>query len=565
MLFNSLAFFWFLPCVYALYRVLPFRWQNWMLLVAGYVFYGFWDVRFLFLIAFSTTVDFSIGMLMADRTMTARQRWAASVFLVGAALVSLCPNWLALHRGISGSHNAAAFFTLEPLGLKVLAGTVAFVLIANLMIGTIKWPPSERRRRFFICCSVFVNLAFLGFFKYFNFFVDSAEDALHTLGINPTSFRLSLVLPVGISFYTFQSLSYTIDVYRRRIAPTTRFWDFALFVAYFPPMVAGPIERARHLLPQLTRPRRIRLIQSMDGIVLIVLGLFKKVAIADGIAPAVASIFTSTGAVSRSDIVLATVLFAVQIFCDFSGYSDIARGVSKLFGIELILNFDMPYFSSNPSEFWRRWHISLSSWLRDYLYIPLGGSRHGPLRTYLNLFLTMLLGGLWHGAAWNYVLWGGYQGALLCGHRLLTHGRGTLPTSSEAIRGTTALHGGAVRSSRFLPTWLSRPLRIAVFLGFCCYGWLLFRAHSLDQITAFTAQLFGFGASGPSVITKPTTSALVGILVLGLLQFVDYRNDRLDSFKRWPLPFQGALYATLIFILIMGTSNAPQQFIYFQF
>jgi alginate O-acetyltransferase complex protein AlgI len=225
----------------------------------------------------------------------------------------------------------------------------------------------------------------------------------------------------------------------------------------------------------------------------------------------------------------------------------------------------LPYFSKNPSEFWRRWHISLSSWLRDYLYIPLGGSRRGSVRTYCNLFLTMLLGGLWHGAAWNYVLWGGYQGMLLCGHRLMTHGRETLPTSGEAIRGTSTLHGGAVRGSRLLPAWLSTPLRIAVFFFFCCYGWLLFRAHSFEQIKAFTAQLLGFGTSGPSVIAKPTTSALAGIAVLSLLQFVDYRNGCLESFKRWRLPFQGVLYATLIFILIMGTSNAPVQFIYFQF
>ena len=564
MLFNSLTFFAFLACVYVLYRILPFRLQNWMLLVAGYVFYGFWDVRFLFLIAFSTTVDFSIGMLMADNIMKVRQRWTASLFLVGAAFFSLCPNWLAFQGNTNGSHRTD-FLTLQPLGLKVLTGTIAFVLIANLMISAIKQPPTESRRRFYICCSVLVNLAFLGFFKYFNFFVDSAEHALRTIGIDPTNFRLSIVLPVGISFYTFQSLSYTIDVYRRRISPTARFWDFALFVAYFPPMVAGPIERARHLLPQLTKPRRIRLIQTMDGIVLIVLGLFKKVAVADGIAPAVASVFASAGTVSRSDIAIGTFLFAIQIFCDFSGYSDIARGVSKLFGIELILNFDLPYFSRNPSEFWRRWHISLSSWLRDYLYIPLGGNRHGSVRTYCNLFLTMLLGGLWHGAAWNYVLWGGYQGMLLCGHRLMTHGRETLPTSSEAIRGTSTQHGGAARVSRWLPAWLSTPLRIAVFFIFCCYGWLLFRAHSFEQIKGFTMQLLGFGTNGPSVITKPTTSALAGIAILSFLQLADYRNGCLESFKRWHLPFQGALYATLIFILIMGTSNAPAQFIYFQF
>jgi D-alanyl-lipoteichoic acid acyltransferase DltB (MBOAT superfamily) len=370
---------------------------------------------------------------------------------------------------------------------------------------------------------------------------------------------------VGISFYTFQSLSYTIEVYRRRVVPTSRFWDFALFVAYFPPMVAGPIERAQHLLPQLTNPRRIRLTQSMDGIVLILLGLFKKVAIADGVAPAVNAVFSSSGAVSQSDVALATLLFAIQILCDFSGYSDIARGVSKLFGIDLILNFNLPYFSKNPSEFWRRWHISLSSWLRDYLYIPLGGSRRGTVRTYINLFLTMLLGGLWHGAAWNYVLWGAYQGALLCGHRLLTGGHETLPTSQEAVGGTTDIHGGAVSAPRLLPSWISTPLRMGLFFLFCCYGWMLFRAHSFDQIRTFTELLFGFGANAPSVITKPTTSALLGIVVLIALQVCDYRAGVLESFTRWRPALQGLLYAILFFILIMGTSNAPVQFIYFQF
>ena len=315
MLFNSLEFFVFLACVYVVYRALPFRWQNWMLLVAGYVFYGFWDVRFLFLIAFSTTVDFSIGMLMSDRAMSARQRWTASSFIVGAACFALCPNWPALKA--VGAGKSGGFFTLQTLGIEVLAGTLIFVLVANLAIGAVPQPATERTRKALIVCSVFVNLAFLGFFKYFNFFVDTAEHSLRAMGIDPANFRLSVVLPVGISFYTFQSLSYTIDVYRRRIAPTPRFWDFALFVAYFPPMVAGPIERARHLLPQITRPRRLRLSQSMDGIVLILLGLFKKVAIADGIAPAVASVFASTGNVSQSDVALATLLFAIQILAIF--------------------------------------------------------------------------------------------------------------------------------------------------------------------------------------------------------------------------------------------------------
>ena len=564
MVFNSLEFFGFLIVVYITYRILPFRWQNWFLLVAGYVFYGWWDVRFLFLIACSTTVDFSIGLLLADGCMPARQRWTASLFLICAALLFLCPDWsmLTVH---AVSVDITAVLKPQEMGLKVLLGTIVFVLIANLLISRIAEIPKERARKILIFCSVFVNLSFLGFFKYFNFFVESAESLFRVMNIDPSNLRLGIVLPVGISFYTFQSLSYTIDVYRGRVAPTSRFWDFALFVAYFPPMVAGPIERGRHLLPQLTRPRHIRLGQSMDGIVLILLGLFKKVAIADGVAPAVDAVFNSSGAVSQSDVALAVILFAIQIFCDFSGYSDIARGVSKLFGIELILNFNLPYFSKNPSEFWRRWHISLSSWLRDYLYIPLGGNKQGGARTYFNLFVTMLLGGLWHGAAWNYVLWGAYQGALLCGHRLLTHGRETLPTSIEAVSGTTVLHGGAVRRSRILPSWVSTPLRITIFFLFCCYGWLLFRAHSLDQIKAFSLLLFGFGADVAPVISKPTTSALLGIIVLGMLQLCDYHSGSLESFRRWRPPVQGFLYATLLFILIMGTSNDPVQFIYFQF
>ena len=297
------------------------------------------------------------------------------------------------------------------------------------------------------------------------------------------------------------------------------------------------------MLPQLTRPRRIHLGQSMDGIVLILLGLFKKVAIADGVAPAVDLVFNSSGAVAQIDVALAVILFAVQIFCDFSGYSDIARGVSKLLGIELILNFNLPYFSKNPSEFWRRWHISLSSWLRDYLYIPLGGNRQGGARTYFNLFVTMLLGGLWHGAAWNYVLWGAYQGALLCGHRLLTHGRETLPTSSEAMSGTTDLHGGAVGRAGFLPNWVSTPLRITIFFVLCCYGWLLFRAHSFDQTKAFSLLLLGFGGGVAPVISKPTNPALLGIVVLFMLQLCDYLSGSLECFRHWRPPLLGLLYA----------------------
>ncbi len=563
MLFNSLEFLVFFPVVYLLYRLLPFHWQNRMLLVAGYVFYGWWDVRFLFLIAFSTTVDFTIGLLLSEKTMPARQRWTASLFLIGAALLFLCPNWQALmHAGnLDGSIVVAGLHLVQPLGVQVLVATMVFILVANIAIDRVMRLPSERRSRLLVFCSVFVNLAFLGVFKYFNFFVDSASEALRAVGVDPTQLQLHIVLPVGISFYTFQSLSYTIDVYRRRVEATGSFWDFALFVAYFPPMVAGPIERARHLLPQLLRPRRIRLTQSSHGLVLILLGLFKKVAIADGIGPLVDTIYTSSGAVSQFDVAAATFLFAIQIFCDFSGYSDIARGVSKLLGIDLILNFNLPYFSLNPSEFWRRWHISLSSWLRDYLYIPLGGNRRGRVRTYINLFLTMLLGGLWHGAAWNYVLWGAYQGTLLSVHRLFTGEHETLPS----VRAVPSAGGEPGKRVGLVPSYVSVPLRIVFFFLLTCYGWLLFRAHSFDRIAAFTAALAGFGGTQASIITKPTTSAILGMVVLAGLQFADYRAGRLESFLRWRPALQGLLYAILLFILVMGTSNAPAQFIYFQF
>ncbi len=564
MLFNSLAFVLFFAIVYTLYRLLPFRGQNWLLIVGGYVFYGSWDVRFLFLIACSTAVDFSIGLLLAKGQIPVGQRWTASLFLIGAALLFLCPNWTLLDV-VHGHINIESALRPQTLGLKVLACTILFVLVANLMIERIPGMPTERSRKILICCSVVVNLTFLGVFKYFNFFIDNAAGLIRLVHLDPVNFRLGIILPVGISFYTFQSLSYTIDVYRGRVAPTSRFWDFALFVAYFPPLVAGPIERGRHLLPQLTNPRRIRLRQSIDGVVLILLGFFKKVAIADGLSPAVASVFDSAGAVCQTDVIVAVLLFTIQIFCDFSGYTDIARGVSKLLGIELILNFDLPYFSKNPSEFWRRWHISLSSWLRDYLYIPLGGSRKGNARTYLNLLLTMLLGGLWHGAAWNYVLWGAYQGTLLCGHRVFTHGEETLPTSSEAISGTTVLHGGAVHRSRLFPEWISTPFRITAFMVFCCYGWLLFRAHSLEQIEGFSLTLVGFGPKIAPVFSKPTTSALLGIAILIILQTCDYLSGSLESFRRWHPSAQGILYAALIFVLTMGLSNAPVQFIYFQF
>jgi D-alanyl-lipoteichoic acid acyltransferase DltB (MBOAT superfamily) len=297
----------------------------------------------------------------------------------------------------------------------------------------------------------------------------------------------------------------------------------------------------------------------MYGVQLILYGLFKKVAIADGLAVSVNSVYNSSGTVSSGDVGFATLLFAFQIFCDFSGYTDIARGVAKLFGIELTLNFDLPYFSRNPSEFWRRWHISLSSWLRDYLYIELGGNRKGNLRTYLNLIITMVLGGLWHGAAANFMLWGAYQGTLLAGHRLLTGREEKFPTDTK-----TEADAPPSAPRRFAKRVASLA-RIAFFFLFVCYGWLLFRATSLEQIIAFTGKLVGLAPSVSSVMMKPPLAAIFGLVILLCLQFAEWVDGRRDVFRFLPASLQGLFYAVIIFDLFMGMSNVPAQFIYFQF
>ncbi|MFG0250466.1 MAG: MBOAT family O-acyltransferase, partial [Phycisphaeraceae bacterium JB051] len=352
--------------------------------------------------------------------------------------------------------------------------------------------------------------------------------------------------------YTFQTMSYTIDIYRGHLKPTHRFLDFALFVSFFPQLVAGPIERATHLLPSILHERRIDWEQSMRGCFLILMGLFKKIGVADSVAIAVNSVYLTQGDVTQLDIIVATVLFAIQIYCDFSGYSDIARGCSKIMGIELMTNFKLPYVSRTPSEFWTRWHISLSSWLRDYLYIPLGGNRGNKFMVYRNLSLTMLLGGLWHGAAWNFVLWGAYQGAILCIYRLL--GIGVRRAGQEEI--------GITIKQRILGM-----LNMLFFFGVTCYGWLLFRAVSFEQIVGFTWQLLtDFGSSSMQLtMRKPTLAGMLGVLVLIVYELTENNLKDTCFYKRFPVPIRAGLYALMIFIIFMGTSNAPVQFIYFQF
>jgi D-alanyl-lipoteichoic acid acyltransferase DltB (MBOAT superfamily) len=470
MIFNSLVFWVFFAAVYGLYRALPHRGQNVLLLVSSYFFYGWWDWRFLSLIFISTVVDY----------------WAG----------------LAMER----------------------AGE------------------NERRRRIALWVSVATNLGILAFFKYFNFFADSLAGLLQVVGVDTPVRHLNIILPVGISFYTFQTMSYTLDIYRRQLKPTRNFLDFAAFVSFFPQLVAGPIERAAKLLPQIEQPRTIRRGDMESGAWLVVWGLFKKCVVADNLAVLVDGVFgaeTATGAAA----LLALYAFAFQIYCDFSGYSDIARGLARWMGIELMLNFNNPYFAVNPKEFWARWHISLSSWLRDYLYISLGGNRRGRGRRYANLALTMLLGGRWPGAAWTCGVWGAFHGLLLVVY--------------HAWASRFAPKGGA-DSGRGV--WLRRIL----LFHLVCLGWLFFRAESLGQAGALLQQIFtAFEWNGQAV--NMLAALIVLCLPLWLVQGLQVRTGRLDAPMELSLVPRAALLAEMILMFLALGHTGGGAFIYFQF
>jgi alginate O-acetyltransferase complex protein AlgI len=403
----------------------------------------------------------------------------------------------------------------------------------------------ERKRKAILSISMICNLVILGFFKYFNFFAGSLEVLLQKLGIHVSYSTLNIILPIGISFYTFQSMSYTIDVYRGELRAAKRFLDFALFVSFFPHLVAGPIMRAVDLLPQVLKPRKPTREQVIQGIHLMLWGFWKKVFVADNLAPIVGQVFANPSP-TGFQVVIAVYAFAWQIYCDFSGYTDIARGVAKLMGFELVLNFNLPYFSTNPKEFWTRWHISLSSWLRNYLYFPLGGNRGTTAQVYRNLMVTMILGGLWHGAAWNFVLWGFYQGALLVAHRALE------PTLDKLFDAATPIGRG-----------ISLFVRIVVMFQLTCYGWLLFRAQSFAQIVQMTrALLHPLQGFDEALMLRVAAFATP----LFLIQCVQYFSGRLEflSFRWMPMEFRFASYAVILYFVLFRAAQ-PQAFIYFQF
>lgn len=403
---------------------------------------------------------------------------------------------------------------------------------------------AEQVRRRWLTVSVVANLGVLAFFKYSNFILES----LRAVGVPLRGVALDVVLPVGISFYTFQTMSYTIDVYRRRIPATRDLGTLALYVAYFPQLVAGPIERAAHLLPLLAGARQVTRAKVESGAWLVLLGLFKKVVVADNMARIVDPVFGGAGPDPGAATLLAIYAFALQIYADFSGYTDIARGVSRILGVELIVNFRRPYFATNPREFWQRWHISLSEWLRDYLYIPLGGNRGGTWRNYRNLLLTMLLGGLWHGASWMFVIWGAIHGGVLVIHRAWSSWRGERPAGL-----------------------LARAAAGVLFFHAVCFAWIFFRAESMAAVGDVFRGLGGGMAPGGGDLRALAFMAVCAGPLLLLDVWEEVAERRGTASDAWPRVFaappaiRGLIYALLVAAIAVVGAPAGAEFIYFQF
>jgi D-alanyl-lipoteichoic acid acyltransferase DltB (MBOAT superfamily) len=404
---------------------------------------------------------------------------------------------------------------------------------------------TQWKRKALLAFSCSVNLGILMFFKYAMFFADSAARLLRQFSIDVPDWQLNILLPVGISFYTFQSMSYTIDVYQRKMQPLRSLIDYGLFVTLFPQMVAGPIERGTHLAAQIRKKTLPTWEDCCDGSWLVLKGLFKKVVLADNLAPIVDRVF-SLDQPSGAEVLIGVYAFAFQIYGDFSGYTDIARGVGKWLGYDLMMNFRLPYFAVNPSDFWQRWHISLSTWLRDYLYIPLGGNRNGQFSTCRNLMLTMLLGGLWHGANWTYVAWGAYHGTLLVLFRLWSE------YSSNASR-------EPLQVNTF--KWL---VRVVVMFHLTCLGWLLFRAANLEQVSQMLMAL-----STHWTVSEAWYRELwqVAILCGPLLfvQWIEETSGKLDFVPRLSILPRSMAYASIMIAILSIGSFGGREFIYFQF
>jgi D-alanyl-lipoteichoic acid acyltransferase DltB (MBOAT superfamily) len=546
MSFTSIIYFEFILLIFLIYVATPYRFQNILLLIASYIFYAWWDSRFLALIGILTAVNYCCGLLIKAQELTFEQRLTVSFSVIFIVFFSLFIDFKILTDLDSLYSLKCTWKIFHDNKYKLLFFLAVFlnIVVLNLKFKNTKIHVGNKKKKLVVITAVTANLLILGFFKYYNFFIDNIELIIRSLNIDPSRFHLSIILPIGISFYTFKSISYIVDVYRNQLETEPNYINFSLYIAFFPSLLAGPLDRAKNLLEQFSIVRKQTIAGICEGLHLVIYGLFKKIAIADGIVRTVNSVFDSSGQPSWIDVVLATVFFTIQIYCDFSGYTDIARGTAKFFGIELMINFNLPYFSRNPREFWRRWHISLSSWLRDYLYIPLGGNRAGGIRTYRNLMLTMILGGLWHGASWNFIFWGFYHGLVLC-----------LQRAYVALNGVTIIHR--------VPGITG--IKIVFFFLVICYGWLLFRAPSLETVIGFSSILiFDFGNLDFGAM-RPKAAALVGIILLACIEIIEYLYEGKPFYRKLPMPTWTALYSLIIFCLLLGLGNETAQFIYFKF
>jgi D-alanyl-lipoteichoic acid acyltransferase DltB (MBOAT superfamily) len=477
MLFNSISFLIFLPVVFILYWGLfkkSLNLQNIFLLIASYLFYGWWDYRFLALIAASTLVDFFIGRF------------------------------------------------LQKTGKQI-------------------------HRKMLLSLSLIFNLGLLGFFKYYNFFIESWIDSWANLGVDMHLSSLKIILPVGISFYTFQTLSYTIDVYRRKIEPTSDIINFSVFVAFFPQLVAGPIERAKHLLPQFSIKRIFIEERAISGIHLILWGLFKKIVIADSCAIYVNAIFDNYENMNSASLLLGAVYFAFQIYGDFSGYSDIAIGTGRLFGFDLMRNFNLPYFSRNIAEFWRRWHISLTTWFRDYLYIPLGGSRGSKWQQVRNVFIIFLVSGFWHGANWTFVIWGGLHALFF------------LPL---LLGNQNRKHLNQIAENKILPSF-RELLQMLFTFGLTSFAWIFFRSDSLFDAINYIKRIFTNLRFELQYLSIERYNVEM-LLIIGIFVLLEWFHRHLEH------PFSGSfkwvkIILIILMLLTLGVYSDYQEFIYFQF
>ena len=478
MLFNSISFAIFLPIIFLLYWFITNRslqLQNVLLLVASYFFYACWDWRFLFLLVFSTLLDFYTGIkIYGSKTMTARKFW--------------------------------------------------------------------------LCLSICINLGFLGFFKYYNFFIRSFADAVSHIGFNVNVWTLKVILPVGISFYTFHGLSYIIDIYKNRIKPERNFIDYSVFVSFFPLLVAGPIERATHLLPQIQKKRIFDYIKAVDGLRQILWGLFKKIVIADQCAEYANDIFNNTAHYSGSTLIMGALFFTFQIYGDFSGYSDIAIGTARLFGIDLLRNFAFPYFSRDIAEFWRRWHISLSTWFRDYLYIPLGGSKGSIWMKVRNILIIFIVSGFWHGANWTFIFWGFLNALYIIPSVIFKTNRNNLDM---------------VAQGKYLPS-LKELFSMIITFSLTVFAWIFFRAQNIHSAFSFVSGIFS-----RSLFTMPAVfpiSLLFLLFIFMVIEWLGREGQYAISHvvlirNRW---LRYAVYYSILAAILLF-SGKEQPFIYFQF